>query len=69
MTVRLYIDIETFSATDLKKSGVYRYVEDPSFRILMAAWTRDDDPVGEIQIAIGDEEINAIPGLWDPEVL
>ena len=29
MTVRLYIDIETFSKTDLKKSGVYRYVEDP----------------------------------------
>lgn len=69
MTVRLHIDIETFSATDLMKSGVYRYVEDPEFRILMAWWTRDDDPLGVLRVALTEDEINAIPGLWDPEVL
>ena len=58
---RLYIDIETYSTTDVKR-GVYRYSEDPEFLVLMAAWALDDGP---IQVAIGHEEIMAIPGLFD----
>ena len=61
----LWIDIETYSATPID-SGVYAYVEDPDFMILMAAWAIDDGPV---QVAIGAEEIDAIPGLWDPRVI
>ena len=57
----LYIDIETYSTTDIKR-GVYRYSEDPEFLILMAAWATDDDPT---QVAIGHEEIAAIPHLLD----
>lgn len=57
----LYIDIETYSTTDIKR-GVYRYSEDPEFLILMAAWAIDDDPT---QVAIGHEEIAAIPHLLD----
>lgn len=49
-----FVDIETFSSVDLKKSNVYRYVEAPDFQILMAAWAIDDEPV---QIAVGEEEI------------
>lgn len=59
---KLWIDIETYSTVDLRQASVYRYVEDPEFLILMAAWALDDDPV---QVAIGAEEIDAIPGLWD----
>ena len=61
---KLYIDIETYSEVDLKKSNAYRYAADPSFMILMAAWAIDDDPV---QVAIGHDEIGAIPLLWDTE--
>lgn len=61
---RLFIDIETFSRTDIKK-GVYRYAEDFDFRILMAAWALNDGPVS---VALGEEKIRAIPGLWDPTV-
>lgn len=41
----LYIDIETFCQLDLKKVTPYRYVEDPSFQIILCAWAYDDEPV------------------------
>jgi DNA polymerase len=62
---KLYIDLETRSRRDLKKLGVYPYATCPDFRILMASWALDDDPV---QTALTDDEIDTIPGLWDPEV-
>lgn len=58
----LYIDLETRSRTDLKKVGVYRYTEDPDFSILMAGWSTG----GPVQVAVGHDEILAIPGLLDP---
>lgn len=61
----LFIDIETRSRVNLKKSNVYRYTQDPDFQILMAAWAINDGPV---QIALGWEEILNIPGLWDDDV-
>ena len=63
--MKLYIDIETRSALDLKEVGVYRYVEDPEFRILMAAWAIDDD---EVRVDTDPIAIYEIPGLWDPDV-
>ena len=57
----LYIDTETYSTTDIKR-GVYRYSEDPEFLVLMAAWAVDDGPT---QVAIGHEEIAAVPHLLD----
>lgn len=41
----LSVDIESYSGTDLTKSGVYRYVEDPDFQILMCAYRLDDEAV------------------------
>ena len=41
----LSIDIETYSPIDLKSRGVYRYVDDPEFTILMMAYRIDDDPI------------------------
>lgn len=61
----LCIDIETRCQLDIRKTSVYRYVEDPSFEILMCAWSRDGV---NVQVAIGRDEINAIPGLFDPQV-
>lgn len=39
----LNIDIETYSEVDIAKVGVYRYVDDPSFEILLIAYSVDDD--------------------------
>jgi len=61
----LYVDIETFSSVDLRKANVYSYAADPQFQILMVAWAVDDGPV---QIALNPREIDAIPGLFDPDV-
>lgn len=54
----LAIDIETYSAADLGKVGVYRYSEDPSFEILLFAYAWDDEPVQIVDLACGE----LIPG-------
>jgi len=43
--VILSIDLETRSPVDLKKSGAYRYFENPHTSVLCAAWAVDDGPV------------------------
>lgn len=40
-----YVDIETRSRVDLPKSNVYRYVQDPDFKILMMSYAIDHGPV------------------------
>ena len=61
---RLFLDIETYSPVDIGRSGVYRYSEDPGFRILLFGYAVDDGDVNVIDLASGekipDEIINAI---------
>ena len=46
------IDIETYCEADIKKCGLYRYVADPSFEILLIAWATDDgEGFGETKLA------------------
>lgn len=40
----LAIDIETYSSTDLIKSGVYKYVEAKDFEVLMLGFSFDGEP-------------------------
>ena len=61
----IYVDIETRSRVNLKTLGVYKYIECPDFRILMAAWSQDG---GEVRMAVGHDEILEIPGLLDPSL-
>lgn len=61
----LFIDLETYSGVDLKKSNVYKYTESPDFEILMCAWATADR---QVKIAVGEKEVAAIPGLLDPAV-
>lgn len=49
--MRIYFDLETYSATDLKRSNAYRYREDPDFLILMMAWAIDDE---EVEVELDD---------------
>lgn len=41
----LAIDIETYSSTDLIKSGVYKYVEPEDFTVLLFACSLDNGPI------------------------
>lgn len=50
----LSIDIETFSSADLNKTGVYRYVEEPDFEILLFGYSADNGPVHVIDLAQGE---------------
>ncbi|HRP25374.1 hypothetical protein [Thauera sp.] len=47
MTTRefLYIDLETRSACELRKSGTHRYFEDPTTEIIVACYALGDGPV------------------------
>ena len=38
----LSIDIETYSPVDLKKAGVYKYVADPDFKIILLTYSYND---------------------------
>lgn len=62
----LSIDIETYSDYDLKKCGMYKYVESPNFKILLFAWAFDNEPV---QITTGDKiPIQLKKALIDPSI-
>lgn len=54
MTRILGIDIETYCELDLLKVGVYRYVQHPSFEVLMLAWAWDDEPVQLVDFMAGE---------------
>lgn len=66
----LSIDIETFSSTDLAKSGVYRYAESPDFEILLFSYSLDGGQVHVADLASGE----TLPGeiieaLTDDDVI
>lgn len=42
---KLHIDIETYSEEDLKKCGMYKYSQHPSFQVILIAYAFDDSPV------------------------
>ncbi len=51
----LYIDIETYSPTNLKECGVYRYSEDPEAELLTFGYSIDGAPVKSIDVANMEE--------------
>ena len=64
------IDIETFGDADLSQVGVYRYAEDPSFRLLLFGYAVDGGQVQCVDVARGEqipEEV--IAALQDPSIL
>ncbi|WFR63056.1 DNA polymerase [Paenibacillus amylolyticus] len=70
MPWHLSIDIETYSSIDIKKAGLYRYVQSPDFEILLFAYSWNSGPTRIIDLAQGE----VIPGeviraLNDKEVI
>ena len=47
----LFIDFETYSATDIKTAGNYKYCEDPEFEILLCGYAFDDGDVNIIDLS------------------
>lgn len=68
----LYVDTETFSSTDLKASGSYKYLEDPTFEILLLPFAWDDEPVRVLDFT-NPEDLKQLPaireGLLNPDVI
>ena len=50
----LSIDIETYSEASLSSTGVYRYAADPSFTVLLFAYSVDAGPVQIVDLAQGE---------------
>ena len=66
----LSIDLETFGKADLTKSGVYKYAYDPSFEILLFAYSADEGEVKVVDLARGEsipEEV--LTALTDDNVI
>ena len=65
----LFIDIETYSSTDLSECGAYKYMASPDFEILIIGYAVNNGPVNIIDLAQGDEMPEGfITMLLDPEV-
>ena len=66
----LSIDIETFSSVNLKKSGLYKYVQSHDFQILLFAYSFDGGPVKIVDFMQGESlPINVHAALRDPQVI
>lgn len=68
--IHLSIDLETYSDVNLKKAGLYRYVQSPAFEILLFAYSFDGAPTQVIDMAQGDKiPLEVIHALTDPQCL
>ena len=71
----LYTDIETYSATDLRSAGLFKYVEDPAFEILLVQYAWNDEPVRVLDLTnledydTYSELQDVIDGLRDPNTV
>ena len=66
----LGIDLETYSEAPIKDCGSFRYIEDPSFEILLFAYSVDGAPAVVVDFTAGEslpEEVQH--SIWDPSVL
>ena len=69
-STKLYIDIETYSETDLPSCGVYKYAEDPAFDVELFGYAYDDGPVEVVDLAQGETlPASVLEDLTRPEVL
>ncbi len=66
----LSIDLETYSSVDIKKSGLYKYVQSPDFEILLFAYSYDNGPTQVVDLAQGEKiPFFTIMDLHRPEII
>jgi len=65
----LNIDLETYSSVDIKKAGLYKYVQSPDFEILLFAYSVNGEPTQIVDLAQGEQiPQQIIQALSDPSV-
>ena len=68
----LYLDTETYSATDIRSAGSYKYMDDPAFEVLLLPFAWDDGPVEVLDLTDPNDcgaLQDIISGLKSPEVI
>ena len=66
---RINIDIETFSSIDIKKAGLYKYVESPDFQVLLFAYAIDFGAVTVVDLVNGEQIPAAVvDALFNPNI-
>jgi DNA polymerase len=66
----LSIDIETYSSVDIKKSGLYKYVQSPDFEILLFAYSVNGEPTICVDLPQGEPiPMHIYQALTDPNVI
>ena len=68
----LFLDTETFSATDIRSAGSYKYMDDPAFEVLLLPFAWDDGPVEVLDLTDPNDcgaLQDIISGLKSPEVI
>ena len=70
---RLFIDLETYSSTDIK-AGAFKYVEAPDFEILLIAYAWGDGPVQLLDLTKDDDYTKGVvtylsKALTDPQLV
>lgn len=66
----LSMDFETYSEADIAKCGSFRYMEDPSFEVLLHGFAYDDDPVTVIDHTAGETvPADVLKDIWSPKII
>lgn len=66
----LFLDFETYSATDILSCGSYKYMEDTELLILLMAYAYDDEPVKQLDFEAPDFiPQSLIDALTDPDIV
>lgn len=63
------IDIETFSSVDLKKAGVYKYVESDDFQVILFSYKKNNADVIVEDLTKKELSKEIINLLYDPSVI
>lgn len=66
----LYIDVETYSESDIKAAGAYKYIEDDAFEILIVSYAFGDEDIKTIDLAQGEKlPQEFVDALFDANVI
>ena len=68
----LFVDTETFSATDIRSAGAYKYMEDDAFEVLLLPYAWNDGPVRVLDLTDPHDRAelpDIIAGLSDPDTI
>ncbi|MBE3570185.1 MAG: DNA polymerase [Bacillales bacterium] len=65
----LNIDLETYSSVDIKKAGLYKYVQSPDFEILLFAYSVNGEPTVVVDLVQGEQiPVEIMAALKNPTV-